>query len=827
MLIFRNVKRSLKIKTMFFVILILFVTIGIISVVNIIQFKYKMKNALKNEIYVTGLLVRKTVKNNLEYFKTLDRFAGMDQFLQGVIKSTKTMDYIFITGISKSIIYHSNPDKKYVYIKDKNYTSDAFKKWDGENMKTFAIGSYYENILPIYKTKDNKDIIGFIHLGLKQSIIDSCLLSMILQTLGIFLLGLIITTTFLVFYISKKVVSPVTSLSNEMKSITANMDFKKQIIINGEDEIAQLGISFNLMLNEIKKHSENLEHLVEERTHELNIQKEFAENIINNAPIAISTCTCDGIVTLENPTMKEIMGHDKNGIIGKNVFELESLQQSGLINHYKKACKGDIYKGTNFSFKSINGNEYIFDMVIAPIKEDNKIKSLLTLFIDNTEKYKVQNKLEKAFEEVHSLKVQQDGDYFLTSLLINPLLVNDVKSDHLTTDVYLSQKKKFNFRHRSGDIGGDVCIARNIQLHNKNYVAFVNADAMGKSLQGAGGALVMGVVFNAFVARTMILKSTQNVYPERWLKNLFQELQNIFVSFDGSMLISMVAGLIDEETGMMYYFNAEHPWNVLYRNGKAEFTENELYTRKLGVVGFDKGIVIQNLQLKPGDVLIIGSDGRDDIMLGYDSETNTRIINEDEKMFLQFVEEADGELDKIVQVLKNKGEITDDLSLLKINYLKNSHSFEIPEQFYNYKSLGLKAYQSKNFTDAANHLFNAVSFYNDESVYKILAASYRNINDYNSEAEVLDNALYHFPGNLDFVYRAAICYKKIKEYDRVLDLAERYRFYYPEKEENLINLADTYRLMNENVRSREIISLVEKINPENKYLKKLKKLVNS
>ena len=43
---------------------------------------------------------------------------------------------------------------------------------------------------------------------------------------------------------------------------------------------------------------------------------------------------------------------------------------------------------------------------------------------------------------------------------------------------------------------------------------------MGKSLQGAGGALVMGVVFNAYINRTPLFAS--NKTPEAWLTEIYE-----------------------------------------------------------------------------------------------------------------------------------------------------------------------------------------------------------------------------------------------------------------------------------------------------------------
>ena len=50
--------------------------------------------------------------------------------------------------------------------------------------------------------------------------------------------------------------------------------------------------------------------------------------------------------------------------------------------------------------------------------------------------------LKQTLSEVQALKVQQDGDYFLTSLLLKPLGVNHVNSKNYTVDFFLKQKKE-------------------------------------------------------------------------------------------------------------------------------------------------------------------------------------------------------------------------------------------------------------------------------------------------------------------------------------------------------------------------------------------------
>lgn len=290
--------------------------------------------------------------------------------------------------------------------------------------------------------------------------------------------------------------------------------------------------------------------------------------------------------------------------------------------------------------------------------------------------------LRGTFEKVKKLKEKQDGDYYLTSLLLKPLNQNLSSSSYIDIESFTRQKKKFTFKKKKEvEIGGDIIITDTVTLKNRSYTAFLNADAMGKSIQGAGGALVIGVEFHSYLNRTKLSSVFQKKYPENWLKNIFYDLQNMFETFDGSMLASLIIGLIDNKTGFVYYINAEHPWSSLYRDGKAIFLEDRLYLHKLGIP-FNRNlpVVIHTVQLKQDDILFFGSDGRDDILLGYDKD-GARIVNEDETLFLRNIEKSKGNIEKLVHSIESFGELTDDLSLLKICFQKKDLEPEKNQDF--------------------------------------------------------------------------------------------------------------------------------------------------
>ncbi|GIX42859.1 MAG: hypothetical protein KatS3mg129_2592 [Leptospiraceae bacterium] len=278
--------------------------------------------------------------------------------------------------------------------------------------------------------------------------------------------------------------------------------------------------------------------------------------------------------------------------------------------------------------------------------------------------------LQEALKHVQDLKEKQDGDYFLTSLLIEPLVKNLNKSRNVITDFFIKQKKEFVFKDRKKEIGGDICITGNLRFLNQEkkierWVFFFNGDAMGKSLQGAGGSLVMGVIVNTILSRSAANDKIQNIKPIQWFKETVFELQSIFSKFDGSMMVSAAMGILNEHTGEIIYANFEHPYSILYRNHKAVFLEEDnSINYKFGFPD-TKSLKIIRTYLQEGDVLILASDGRDDIILKETGE-----MNRDDTLILKIVEKSLGRINKIYENLTEIGQLTDDLSFLRLEFLQ-------------------------------------------------------------------------------------------------------------------------------------------------------------
>ena len=436
------------------------------------------------------------------------------------------------------------------------------------------------------------------------------------------------------------------------------------------------------------------------------------------------------------------------------------------------------------------------------------------------------DELQHTLTEVQTLKNQQDGDYFLTSLLMKPLGKTTAQSGYIRVKSLLEQKKKFSFKNRNLSIGGDLIISENVMLHGRRYIAFLNCDAMGKSIQGAGGALVTGVIYHSYHNRTRLSSSYSRRYPERWLKECYLDLQNVFESFDGSMLVSMVTGLVDEETGFMYYVNAEHPWVTVYRDGRASFIEEDFSLRKIGMYDNRYEFCVKTYQMTAGDTVIVGSDGRDDILTGID-KSGTRIINEDEHLFLKHVESGQGEIFAIKQSIESSGELTDDLSLLSISFAPEPKAGR--DGLYDDEKLAAAAQKIKTaYTSGAFGVAQSLAatvrdqaFYNLDCAKAVVMLDLK-MDNLQAGAVCADAASEIYPGDNELLYLVALISKRAHDFERALDFGERLRLREPKNTKNLVNLADVYRMTGKKDLSLQLVNRVLELNPDNKTALQLK-----
>ncbi|WP_164476958.1 SpoIIE family protein phosphatase [Leptospira kmetyi] len=311
--------------------------------------------------------------------------------------------------------------------------------------------------------------------------------------------------------------------------------------------------------------------------------------------------------------------------------------------------------------------------------------------------------LSSTLEEIKRLKEQQDGDYFLITLLFQPFLSKNHKTDSTKIEIHRKQYKKFQFKNRSYEIGGDVVLNETVLISGIEYRVLINADAMGKSLQGASGALIFCSIVKSFLQTP----DYEFRNPENWLFLLYRNLQAVFESFDGSMLVSGILSLYRISSGDLFFLNCEHPQIVLVRNGKAVYLREDEVLRKIGFPDSDLKVKIEHFKLLPGDTILYGSDGREDLYIQDSSCSSEKQKSSEPGLFFDLVEKEIPDLDKLEDKILEIGELSDDLSFLKIQAAPETNFEEELSRCRILIRQGNEFFQKEEFQKACFHYARA------------------------------------------------------------------------------------------------------------------------
>jgi len=329
------------------------------------------------------------------------------------------------------------------------------------------------------------------------------------------------------------------------------------------------------------------------------------------------------------------------------------------------------------STHQIASGNYDLDIPVHSQDEIGHLARSFTRMVDVVRKNQddletqVQNRtveLEESLNQLRYLKQKQDVDYFLAGMLVLPLSKDMNINSAIKTEWFIEQKKKIYYRNHQSQVGGDSIITASLLFRDRGHcVFFINTDAMGKSLQGAGGSVVIGSIVNAYLTPIAPEKEVLNLVPEKWLQEIFINIQRVFESFQGNMYVSCIMGLVNEETGKMTYINADHPAPILFRDKTTGIMEQNVIMKKFGMA--DQGNPGLNIfYLNPGDIVFIGSDGKDDLL------KDGRRLEMDNTVFQNLIRTHNGNLNNIRESISNNYELSDDISVLKISF-KNDSTF--------------------------------------------------------------------------------------------------------------------------------------------------------
>jgi len=485
---------SIRIKSLIFIFLILFLSISIVSFFSIRIARIGLESLAENHMKTLVKSETNKIRTKLELIISSNKsLLGLDDVLSSLVEddlyTTKISEnsYIFIINYKGRVLLHPKREKKLnrenffkshypdvVKLASRMITQkEGFEKFTDEDGPNYVAFLHYDQgefisgstkIIPKYRLDwiigaviPQKHVLNTVNrIGFISFIVAvfSLLISL--------LLGFLLVDYGLIKNINKLV---------NATQLVSNKKYNLDIKINSNDEIGYLFKNFKSMFKQIKKREKerDIAELKLEETRKL------LNNIIESMPSVIITITKDGIITQWNQAAINFTGIKAKNALNNLLWDISPVFKK-FKKYYLQLLKTKEMK-IFYREKFKNFEDQYFDVSLYPLIE-NKIKGMV-IRVDNVtdiEKKDTQLRQAKKMEIVGTLSGGLAHDFNnILGGIIGSLSVMEYK---LANNKYLDidELNEFiNIMNKSSKRASDI-ISQLLTLSRKHNPSFQNVD---------------------------------------------------------------------------------------------------------------------------------------------------------------------------------------------------------------------------------------------------------------------------------------------------------------------------------------------------------------
>lgn len=419
-------------------------------------------------------------KNNINIEEELKRIAFNNNF------------DIFIETDENIIIFNTNKDiysTLDVITSAKNQSNQNNIIYEEDNIKITRINDQYNSISYILLS-GQLDNGYYLYISMPAVPIEE---SVEISNQALIIIGLIILliSSFIASYISKKFTSPIVEL-NDITNKMAKLDFsQKYRIADADDEINELGKNINTMsdklestIKQLRENNVELEKDIEEKSKIDEMRKQFISDVSHElkTPIALIQGYAEGLienVNTDDESRKfyaEVILDESNKMdtlvkqllelikleYGKREFNNKEFDIVELINEVIRKCKVMIEeKNIKIDF---NENQKV--MVNA---DDFYIEQVITNYFTNAIKHAIEINNEKKIE----IKIEKKEEKIRVSIFNTG---NNIKEENLNKIWGRFYKEDTSRNRTDGGTGIGLALVKAIMNNYKNSYGAINKE---------------------------------------------------------------------------------------------------------------------------------------------------------------------------------------------------------------------------------------------------------------------------------------------------------------------------------------------------------------
>jgi len=250
---------------------------------------------MDNRSRAVGISIINVFEHALKLGIPFNEMVNVPEFLNNNMKNANELGYITITDANGELIYHTNNFKNSIRGSFKRFSLSVAS--DEETLPAYNISNFHNVPLRI---KTNNETVGYLHLGVSQSITSAHINDVYYDIMTILFVSLIVGFEFLIFLFRNSVTIPITNLVNLMKRITI-FDYTTTAIIITRDAIGELIKCLNEFIEYITATAKRLRNeaktieknypdkdrllMINETIHEIKEKYTFAKNTPVREPV--------------------------------------------------------------------------------------------------------------------------------------------------------------------------------------------------------------------------------------------------------------------------------------------------------------------------------------------------------------------------------------------------------------------------------------------------------------------------------------------------------------------------------------------------------------
>jgi PAS domain S-box-containing protein len=324
-----------------------------------------------------------------------EKYFEVEMLIKDYMKNEDDIEYIFILGRNGNLLAHTF-DKGFPSGL-RNVNRDILKQESVTQRLITEKGYLLDIAVPLMKGN-----AGVVHLGFSEKQIREDINSMVTWILW-WILALTIIGIGIAFFLARMIAKPVTELARVAEAVGRG-DLDQKVNLQSDDEIGQLGKSFNAMID-MRKQTEEAVRAGNQKLYD--ITSHLAEGIY-----ALNEL---GHVTFMNPEAERLLGWTMEELNEKGPHDLIHFQKPDgtplsitdcKIHNVIKANKRYLSRDELFVRK--DGTVFPVSVISAPMNIDKQIIASVTAFSDITQEKKLEAELLKA-QKLESVGILAGG----------------------------------------------------------------------------------------------------------------------------------------------------------------------------------------------------------------------------------------------------------------------------------------------------------------------------------------------------------------------------------------------------------------------------------